>query len=101
MPAPVGEVLSTPALSAGIGMVVVVLVVWVTVTAPSVWSGDPVHPTNPVVASRSAIGRRLRTDIVTCNGYLKGQIDAGQRRDARMKTVILQRDERAQRQQHL
>jgi hypothetical protein len=51
----------TPGLNCGMGIVVVVLVVWVTVTAPSVWRGD-VHPTSPV-ASRSAIGSRLRTDM--------------------------------------
>ena len=61
-PVPAGVVTMAPGTSNGVAVVVVVLVVWVMVTVPSVWSGDPVQATNPV-ASRSAIGSRLRTDI--------------------------------------
>jgi len=64
-PTPPGAVPIAPARTGGMGIVVVdvvVDVVWVMVTMPSVWVGDPVHPAD-IEASRREIDSRLRTDI--------------------------------------
>src|SRR5580765_5617786 len=49
-------------------------------------------------AARSAAGYAQTCDL---RGYLKRHVDARHGRDARMNTVVLQRDKRVERQQNL
>src|SRR5437868_12852928 len=80
--------------------VVVVVVVCVMLTVPIGSAGDPAQRID-TVASSKATGSSLRTDITLGSSLLERQIDARHGSDPSMQAGVMQRDQRAQREQHL
>src|SRR5262249_43916127 len=90
-----GSTFTVPGSTPGMIDVVVVVVVCVTLTVPIGAAGDPA-PRVDTAAGSKATGRRLRRDMLGPR-LLKRQIDAGDRRYARVQPGIVQRDQRVER----